>query len=115
MANNRYGDIRAGEMNRRVTILTYPETDDGQGGVYIDTAHPVETTVWAYLAKPHFSEGNSGGGPATIITQGFAIRKRDITTSAKIRYRGQLFKILHIDYSGVRNLMLTCQAVVHNG
>lgn len=115
MNQNSYGEIRAGDMNKRITILTYPEQDDGQGGVYVDKTNPVKVTVWAYMAKPHFTQSNSGGGPASLITQGFTIRKRDVDISERIQYAGQEFKILHIDYSGTRNMTLTCQAVVHNG
>ena len=102
MLTNSYGEARTGAMNRRVTILSYPEKDDGQGGRYVDKKHPVETEVWAYVAKPQ-------------ITQGFTIRKRDVGLSDVVRYQGTTYKILHIDYSGVRNLTLTCQAVMHNG
>lgn len=115
MLTNSYGEARTGALNRRVTILSYPEKDDGQGGRYVDKKNPVKTEVWAYVAKPHFTEGNSGGGPASQITQGFIIRKRSVGLSDVVRYQGTTYKILHIDYSGVRNLTLTCQAVMHNG
>lgn len=115
MNYNSYGELRSGDLNRRITILSYPEQDDGQGGTYIDRDHPVPATVWAYMAKPHFAEQTSGGGPASIITQGFVIRKRVVNTNDIVTYEGQRYKILHIDMSGTRNMTLTCQAVVHNG
>lgn len=115
MLTNSYGEARNGSLNRRVTLISYIEKDDGQGGRYVDKAHPVKKTIWAYIAKPHFSEINSGGSPSSLITQGVVIRKQTVGLSDYIEYQGARYRILHVDRSGVRNLTLTCQAVVKNG
>lgn len=115
MQTNSYGDARTGALNRRVTLLSYPEKDDGQGGRYVDKTHPVKKVIWASIAKPRFAEATSGGSPASLVTQGFIIRSQEVGLTDFVEYRGVRYRILHIDYSGVRNMTLTCQAVLHNG
>ena len=113
-AKTRYGEARAGDMNRRVTLYEPDVTDDGQGGETVGDPIAV-ATVWAHIAAPRFAEATGAGGPVSIITQGIMIRKRAIGADWLVEYAGTMYRILHIDYAGVRNMTLTCEAVIHNG
>lgn len=106
---------RVGERNARVVLLSQKQTPDGQGGFKKEPLKPF-ATVWAKILVPKFWEGNSGGSPASAITQGITIRRRnDVERSVKVKYRDCTYEILHIDYSVPEEMTLTCKAVVHRG
>lgn len=107
--------VPSGELQHRVALYKPVYRDDGQGGK--QTLPPeLVGTVWAKILKPRFWAGQTGAGPGTAITQGIVIRIRDdITYDWTVVYRGQKYKILHLDYSAPDMITLTCQAVVAHG
>lgn len=107
---------KVSEFTARIALLRPDLEPDGQGG-YHDNGPKVVGHVWAQFLKPRFWDGQTGGGPATEITQGIVIRYRaDITPDWQVEYRGARYRILHTECSPKRDtLILTCEAVMRHG
>jgi head-tail adaptor len=106
--------MNIGELNRRISLYGKDRVPDGMGG-YETRDNVLKAKVWAKFLRPKFWTATAADGVASGITQGIVIRTRDIGPNWTVNYKGQVYKILHIDYSDRETITLTCQMVVHNG
>jgi hypothetical protein len=104
--------IKISEYDKRVELYKPTLSPDGMGG-YEQGEPELVATVWAKFLRPKFWETNSTGGIASAITQGIAIRKREILLEYFVCYKEQQYRIVHIDESDKETVTLTCQAVKH--
>lgn len=106
--------MNIGEFDRRIELYHAERVPDGMGG-WEDEEPKLQARVWAKFLRPKFWEGLAADGPASSITQGITIRTRTVDLDWTVRYKGQEYRILHIDYSKKETITLTCQVVIHNG
>jgi SPP1 family predicted phage head-tail adaptor len=104
--------IAAGELNRHITLIKFPETADGRGG---RKRTPVTVaTVWAKFLVPRFAEEVTQGGLSLLITQGVEIRKRtDIERGWRVKEGTRTYDVIHVDRSSNYKTVLTLKEVVH--
>ena len=103
------------DLKSRIELYRLQLTPDGQGGY--DETYVRVGTVWAQIHRPRFWETETGGGPATAITQGITIRyRKEVASDWRVRYQHTEYRVLHIEYGEKRDVMtLTCTAVSHHG
>ena len=106
--------MNIGEFDRRIELYHAERVTDGMGG-WEEEEPKLQARVWAKFLRPKFWEGLAADGPASSITQGITIRTRTVDLDWTVHYKGQEYRILHIDYSEKETITLTCQAVIHNG
>lgn len=99
-----------GKLNKRIKIYNYTRGQDDGFGAACEWTLVAE--VWAEILRPRFTTGNmNGSADATLLTQGINIRRREVEKGWRVEYNGDMYEILHIDYSQLDYLTLTCRSV----
>lgn len=99
-----------GKLNKRIKLYSYTRGQDNGFGAEREWALVAE--VWAEILRPRFITGTmNGSADATLLTQGITIRRRPVEKGWRVDYNGDMYEILHIDYSQPDSLTLTCRSV----
>ena len=106
--------MNIGKLRAQVSIYKNVTTKDEMGGR--STEWVLHAKRWAEILRPRFVSGVIQGAVATDITQGIKIRDLgDINIGWEVRYKGKVYKILHVDNSKVGETVLTLREVVISG
>lgn len=83
--------IEAGEINQRITLLRSLHERDAEGEVRKSSQDSIK--VWAKVEALPMPEQAESGTTQSIVRFKFKIRYREVPSSWKIDYRGQLLSI----------------------
>ena len=98
------------KLNKRIKLYNCIRGQDTGFGAECEWTEVAE--VWAEILRPRFTTGTmNGSADATLLTQGINIRKREVEKGWRVEYNGDMYEVLHIDYSQPDFLTLTCRTV----
>lgn len=111
--------MQAGKLNQRIALDVPTATKGAAGGMQRGWTELDE--VWASVRHFNGAERRStggGGGEVAVARTEFTIRYRsDVTALMRVRYKGQIYNIAHVNNWMERNerLVLTCDTGANDG
>lgn len=103
--------MRAGKLNKKITLLKPIAEDDGMGGRGVTEWQPA-AEVWAEFMRPRTSAVGVDGGVASVQTQEVKIRWRpDVIPGWRLKYGAELREIEHVFSTNRRETFLVTRLV----
>lgn len=103
--------MKAGRLDKKITLLSPVAEDDGMGGRGV-TEWRTETDVWAEFMRPRTSAVDVDGGVASVQTQEVKIRWRpDVVPGWRLKYGKELREIEHVFSTNRRETFLVTRLV----
>lgn len=104
--------MRIGALRKRVALHEPVCKPDGMGGY--ETVWEKRLEAWSEFLKPHFSNAEVQGAPATDITQGVRMRafsQISVQRGWRVQYGKRRFDVIYVDDSTPRQWTLTLREV----
>lgn len=97
--------LRAGVLNKRVTLQTVSNSADGRGGVTETWGDTV--TLWAHIEELAGSEAFTGQQIASNLTHRVTLRYRtSVAPQQRLKYGTRILKVISVRNPDQRNEML---------
>lgn len=104
--------MKIANMRHRIEIFKPVYSADGEYGQ--DVKYSADGKAWAEILKPGFASAVlHGDGDAVRVTQGIRIRSRTIDAEWKVRWRGKVYTVVHVENRIPGEMILTTEEDAH--